>query len=50
MSVAQRLTRVRTVRRADPFPGTGAKVGRYDRLRDTSFDYAFLLTQLGMTH
>ena len=28
--------------------GHGGKSGRYDRLRETAFDYAFLLTQLGV--
>lgn len=28
--------------------GHGGKSGRYDRLRDTAYDYAFLLTQLGV--
>jgi oligopeptidase B len=28
--------------------GHGGKSGRYDRLRDLAFDYAFVLTQLGM--
>jgi oligopeptidase B len=27
--------------------GHGGKSGRYDRLRETAFDYAFVLTQLG---
>ena len=29
--------------------GHGGASGRYDRLRDTAFDYAFILGQLGMT-
>jgi oligopeptidase B len=29
--------------------GHGGSSGRYDRLRDTAFEYAFLLTQLGVT-
>jgi oligopeptidase B len=28
--------------------GHGGKSGRYDKLRETAFDYAFLLTQLGL--
>ena len=28
--------------------GHGGQSGRYDRLRDTAFDYAFILTQLGV--
>jgi oligopeptidase B len=28
--------------------GHGGASGRYDALRDTAFDYAFILTQLGM--
>ena len=28
--------------------GHGGKSGRYDRLRDTAYDYAFLLWQLGV--
>jgi oligopeptidase B len=28
--------------------GHGGKSGRYDRLRETAFDYAFLLWQLGV--
>jgi len=28
--------------------GHGGASGRYDRLRDDAFDYAFLLTQMGM--
>jgi oligopeptidase B len=28
--------------------GHGGKAGRYDRLRETAFDYAFLLAQLGL--
>ncbi len=27
--------------------GHGGKSGRYDRLHDLAFDYAFVLTQLG---
>jgi oligopeptidase B len=30
--------------------GHGGASGRYDRLKDASFDYAFLLTQMGMDH
>lgn len=30
--------------------GHGGKSGRYDRLHDTAFDYAFVLEQLGLTH
>ncbi len=30
--------------------GHGGASGRYDRLRDTAFEYAFLLTQLGVVH
>jgi len=29
--------------------GHGGASGRYDAFRDTAFDYAFLLTQLGVT-
>jgi oligopeptidase B len=29
--------------------GHGGKSGRYDRLRDAAYDYAFILTQLGIT-
>jgi len=29
--------------------GHGGSSGRYDRLRETAFDYAFVLTQLGKT-
>jgi oligopeptidase B len=29
--------------------GHGGKSGRYDRLRDEAYDYAFILTQLGIT-
>jgi oligopeptidase B len=28
--------------------GHGGQSGRYDRLRDTAHDYAFVLTQLGL--
>jgi oligopeptidase B len=28
--------------------GHGGPSGRYDKLRETAFDYAFLLTQLGV--
>ncbi len=28
--------------------GHGGQSGRYDRLRDTAFDYAFVLEQLGL--
>ena len=28
--------------------GHGGASGRYDALRDTAFDYAFILTQLGI--
>ena len=28
--------------------GHGGASGRYDALRETAFDYAFLLTQLGV--
>ena len=28
--------------------GHGGASGRYDRLRDTAFEYAFILTQLGL--
>ena len=28
--------------------GHGGASGRYDRLKETAFDYAFLLTQLGL--
>ena len=28
--------------------GHGGASGRYDALRDTAFDYAFVLTQLGI--
>jgi oligopeptidase B len=28
--------------------GHGGHSGRYDALRDTAFDYAFILTQLGV--
>jgi oligopeptidase B len=30
--------------------GHGGASGRYDRLKDAAFDYAFLLTQMGMDH
>jgi oligopeptidase B len=30
--------------------GHGGKSGRYDRLHDVAFDYAFVLTQLGLAH
>jgi len=30
--------------------GHGGASGRYDRLHDTAFDYAFILTQLGVVH
>jgi oligopeptidase B len=29
--------------------GHGGASGRYDALRETAFDYAFILTQLGIT-
>jgi len=29
--------------------GHGGASGRYDALHDTAFDYAFILTQLGIT-
>jgi oligopeptidase B len=28
--------------------GHGGASGRYDRLKETAFDYAFILTQLGI--
>jgi oligopeptidase B len=30
--------------------GHGGASGRYDRLRDVAFEYAFILTQLGIEH
>jgi oligopeptidase B len=30
--------------------GHGGASGRYDRLRDTAFDYAYFLTQMGITN
>jgi oligopeptidase B len=30
--------------------GHGGQSGRYDRLRDTAFDYAFMLEQVGRAH
>ena len=30
--------------------GHGGSSGRYDRLHDTAYEYAFVLTQLGITH
>jgi oligopeptidase B len=30
--------------------GHGGASGRYDRLKEASFDYAFLLTQMGINN